>query len=86
MGLLMGDQIRQNREALQLTQKQVATQMGIAEATLSRWETSAQIQQKAMDRLLRLFFGLAVVRDTLGNEERISKLGTTDVGMPAASF
>jgi putative zinc finger/helix-turn-helix YgiT family protein len=77
-GLLTGDQIRQNREALGFTQKQLSSQMGIAEATLSRWETSAQIQQKAMDRMLRLFFGLAIVRETLGSDERISKLGITE--------
>src|ERR1017187_7522506 len=43
--LLMPDEIRRNRESLHLTQKQLACLLGIAEATVSRWETGAQIQQ-----------------------------------------
>src|SRR5882672_1783133 len=37
--LLTPEQIRENRESLGLTQRQLATQLGIAEATVSRWET-----------------------------------------------
>src|SRR3990172_7403847 len=61
IGLLTPEQIRRNRESLNLTQKQLAGTLGIAEATLSRWETGAQIQQRAMDRLLRVFFGFPEV-------------------------
>src|SRR5207249_11354102 len=39
IGLLAPEQIRQNREALDLTQRQLASHLGIAEATVSRWET-----------------------------------------------
>jgi DNA-binding transcriptional regulator YiaG len=48
-GLLSPEQIRQNREALRLTQKQLANLMRISESTLSRWETGGQIQQRCMD-------------------------------------
>jgi putative zinc finger/helix-turn-helix YgiT family protein len=65
LGLLLPAQIRQNREALRLTQKELADQLGIDEATLSRWETGAQIQPRALDRLLRLFFALPAVRSAL---------------------
>ena len=55
-GLLAPEEIRQGREKLALTQKQFASLLGVGEATVSRWETGAQIQQRAMDRFLRLCF------------------------------
>jgi putative zinc finger/helix-turn-helix YgiT family protein len=61
-GLLQPEEIRQKREELGLTQKQLASAVRIAESTLSRWETGAQIQQRAMDLLLRLFFDSGEVR------------------------
>jgi putative zinc finger/helix-turn-helix YgiT family protein len=53
-GLLAPEEIRQGREKLELTQKQFANLLGVGEATVSRWETGAQIQQRAMDRFLRV--------------------------------
>jgi putative zinc finger/helix-turn-helix YgiT family protein len=76
LGLLTPEQIRQNREVLGLTQRQLASHLGIAEATLSRWETGGQIQQRALDRLLRLYFSSAGVREALADEERLAELGT----------
>ena len=55
--LLAPEEIRQGREKLGLTQKQFANLLGVGEATVSRWETGAQIQQRAMDRFLRVCFG-----------------------------
>lgn len=66
VGLLLPLQIRQERERLGLTQKQVAAFLRISESTLSRWETGAQLQQRSMDGLLRLFFDLEEVRIYLG--------------------
>ena len=43
-----------------------AQALQIAEATLSRWETGAQIQQRSMDRLLRAFFDLEPLRTYYG--------------------
>lgn len=74
-GLLQGAQIRQYREALGLTQKQLAAQLAVAEATVSRWETGAQIQQRSLDRFLRLFFGLPDARAVLGNDGTLVRLG-----------
>src|ERR1022692_1383057 len=51
--LLTPQEIRRDREALGLTQKQFARILGVAEATVSRWETGAQIQQRSLDNLLR---------------------------------
>jgi len=54
--LLAPMEIRQGREKLGLTQKQFANLLGVGEATVSRWEIGAQIQQRAMDRFLRVSF------------------------------
>jgi putative zinc finger/helix-turn-helix YgiT family protein len=61
-GLLAPEEIRRQREALGLTQKELAARLGVAESTLSRWETGAQIQQRSLDNLLRLYFELLEVR------------------------
>src|SRR5207244_4396982 len=42
------------RDKLALTQKQLANLLGVSEATVSRWETGARIQQRAMGRFLRV--------------------------------
>lgn len=78
VGLLQPEQIRQNREALGLTQKELAAHLGVAEATLSRWETGTQIQQRSLDRFLRAYFAFAQVRQALADEGRIPELGVTD--------
>jgi putative zinc finger/helix-turn-helix YgiT family protein len=51
--LLAPEEIRQGREKLALTQNQFAHLLGVGEATVSRWETGAQIQQRAMGRFFR---------------------------------
>jgi putative zinc finger/helix-turn-helix YgiT family protein len=61
-GLLEPGAIRSLRESLGLTQKQLAEDLQIAESTLSRWETGAQIQQRAMDRFLRTYFQFSKVQ------------------------
>jgi putative zinc finger/helix-turn-helix YgiT family protein len=65
LGLLQPEEIRRNRERLNLTQRELAARLGIAEATLSRWETGGQFQQRSLDRLLRLYFEMPEVRDAL---------------------
>lgn len=75
VGLLTPEQIRENRERLGKTQKELAATLGIAEATLSRWETGAQIQQRVMDRFLRLYFAIPSVRQTLADEKGMQALG-----------
>jgi len=75
LGLLTPEQIRRNRESLGLTQRELAGLLGIAEATLSRWETGGQIQQRALDRLLRLYFSSASVRKALADSDHLPDLG-----------
>lgn len=64
-GLLTPEEIRQNRKMLGLTQEELAERLGVAEATLSRWENGWQIQQRSLDKLLRLFFALPEARQFL---------------------
>jgi putative zinc finger/helix-turn-helix YgiT family protein len=68
VGLLAPEQIRAHRVALGLTQQALADQLGVAVATLSRWETGAQIQQRSLDRFLRAFFALPQLRQALADD------------------
>jgi putative zinc finger/helix-turn-helix YgiT family protein len=66
-GLLTPEQIRQHRSGLGMTQQDMADQLGLAVSTLSRWETGAQIQQRALDRFVRAFFLLPQLRRALAS-------------------
>ena len=74
--LLTPFEIRSNRERLGFTQKELATRLGIAESTLSRWETGVQIQQRSLDRFLRLFFRLKEVRELLAQAPPAPSIST----------
>lgn len=63
--LLMPSQITAQREALALSQKDFAFLLGVAPATVSRWETGGQIQQRVMNDFMRAFFDLPALRDYL---------------------
>jgi len=65
LGLLTPDQMRANLGELNLTQKEAAERLGVAAETISRWLTGAVIQSRAMDNLLRAFFGCNEVREHL---------------------
>jgi putative zinc finger/helix-turn-helix YgiT family protein len=54
LGLLTPEEIRQLRERMGLTQSQLSQLSGIGEATISRWERGRLLQNRAMDRYLRL--------------------------------
>ena len=90
-GLLQPHQIRTNRERLGLTQEDLGKELGIANTTLSRWETGSQIQQRSLDKLMRLFFGMPLTRVALADQELMKSLGSTvteqavkPVALPAA--
>jgi putative zinc finger/helix-turn-helix YgiT family protein len=55
MGLLTGDQIREFREHLGLTQKILADKMNVSIANIKKWEKS-MIQTKSEDNSLRRIF------------------------------
>jgi putative zinc finger/helix-turn-helix YgiT family protein len=73
--LLRSAQIRAGRKALVVSQAQLAERLGVAEATISRWETGALVQSRAMDNLLRLYFAIPRVREVLLGCDQDPKLG-----------
>jgi putative zinc finger/helix-turn-helix YgiT family protein len=73
--LLTPEEIRLGREKLGLTQKQFANLLGVGEATVSRWETGAQIQQRAMDRFLRVCFASPAAVELLRSDFQPSARG-----------
>ena len=62
LGLLTPQDIRAKRDAHELSQQELADQLGVAKETISRWETGALMQSRAMDNLLRLYFESDEVR------------------------
>jgi putative zinc finger/helix-turn-helix YgiT family protein len=81
-GLLQPSEIRQQRDALGLTQKALASYLSIADATLSRWENGAQIQQRVMDKFLRVFFSCPQARAKLGAPANRNGQAATIVMIP----
>jgi putative zinc finger/helix-turn-helix YgiT family protein len=75
LGVLTPEQIRAGRALLGLSQKDIADRLGVAEATISRWETGAQIPSRAMDNLLRVYFAVPQVRDVLLGAQQDPHLG-----------
>jgi putative zinc finger/helix-turn-helix YgiT family protein len=73
--LLAPEEIREGREKLALTQKQFANLLGVGEATVSRWESGAQIQQRAMDRFLRVCLASPAAVELLRNDFQPSVTG-----------
>jgi putative zinc finger/helix-turn-helix YgiT family protein len=62
-GLLTPTEIKEKRKKIEgLTQELLATHLGVAKETISRWETGGQIQQRSHDLLLRLYFDLSDAR------------------------
>jgi putative zinc finger/helix-turn-helix YgiT family protein len=65
LGLLSPSEIQKQRQCLEINQQELAEHLGVAKETISRWETGAMIQSRAMDNLLRLYFGSEEVRSLL---------------------
>lgn len=63
--LLTPSDMRTALDSIGVTQKDAAERLGIAEATLSGWLGDTQIQSRAMDNLLRVFFAFPQVRNAL---------------------
>lgn len=74
--LLTPDEIRAARTGLALSQRALADRLGVGENTIARWETGDQIQSRAMDNLLRIFFALPEVRSMLLGTNQDPHLGT----------
>jgi transcriptional regulator with XRE-family HTH domain len=77
--LLTPDEMRTGLERINMTQKEAAERLGIAEATLSRWLNETQIQSRAMDNLLRVFLAFPQVRSALSGVGQDPRLGAADI-------
>jgi len=75
LGLLSAEQIRANREQLRLSQRELADHLGVAVETISRWENGVLTQTRAMDRHLRVYFGVPAARAALLEEASVPSLG-----------
>lgn len=82
LGLLTPEEIRKAIDVLGITQKDLAAQLGLAEATVSRWCTGAVIQSRASDRMLRLFFVCPESRRILASIANDPTIGTVAVRPP----
>jgi len=75
LGLLTPGQIHASIQSLGINQKQLAERLGIAAETLSRWLNGSMIQTRAMDNLLRAYFGSAEVRASLTGDSMNREFG-----------
>lgn len=75
LGRLTPVEIRDIRETCRRSQAEFSRITGIGEASLSRWETGAQIQNASSDRLLRLI--LADARNLYRLEQMANNTGTS---------
>ena len=78
--LLTPADMRAALDRLALTEKAAAERLGIPEELLSRWLNDFEIQPRAMDNLLRVFFAFPEVRAALTGESQDPQLGIGDVG------
>jgi putative zinc finger/helix-turn-helix YgiT family protein len=76
--LLTPQQIKAGRKALGLKSKELAQRLGVAAATVSRWEKRMMIQSRAMDNFLRVYFAVPGVRAVLQGAAQDPNLGTPD--------
>jgi len=81
LGLLTPAEIRRALRTLGMQQKTLAACLGIAEATLSRWLSGGLIQSRAMDNLLRVYFGIPAVREVLIGSKKITDFGARGTGV-----
>ena len=77
--LLTPEEMRAAVGRVNMTHSELAARLGIAEAALSRWLDESQIQTRAMDNLLRVFFAFPQVRAVLNGEAQDPHLGTADI-------
>jgi putative zinc finger/helix-turn-helix YgiT family protein len=77
--LLTADQIHTGRIQLKLKQGELASALDVAKATISRWETRALIQSRAMDKFLRAYLHDPNFRELMRQIDADSTIGTQAV-------
>ena len=82
-GLLMPSEISRRREQLGLSQQDFACLLGVAAATVSRWETGAQIPQRVMSDFMQAFFDLPELQEYLKRRRGILQAAPRIAGKSA---
>jgi ribosome-binding protein aMBF1 (putative translation factor) len=68
-------QVRSGRETLGLTPEEFAERLRVPIDAIATWETGTMMPPRAVDLLMRVFFGFAEVRSALADETRLRTLG-----------
>jgi len=71
VGILQPEQIRAQRERLEISQETLAEMLGVDIGEVQRWENSEELQSRHIDRFLRAFFLLPGLRAVLGEKGTI---------------
>jgi len=79
LNLLSPEQIRARLRELGVSQKEVASELGVAEATISRWATGSVVQSRALDRFLRTYLAFPEVRKMLREKVQDARFGLTSI-------
>ncbi len=79
LGLLQADQIRELLAEHRLTQRKFANHLRVAEESVSRWLNNLSVQSRALDTLMRLYFSIREVRESLASGEPIETFGASQI-------
>ncbi len=74
--LLQPETIREGRKRLDLSQREFAELLGVAEESVSRWETGAQMQSRVVDKIMRVCFASPEARKLLDAARTDPNVGT----------
>jgi putative zinc finger/helix-turn-helix YgiT family protein len=76
--LLTAEQIRAGRKRLGLKQEEIADALGIAKATITRWENRKLIPSRVMNRVLKAYFRSKSFRELLVVIDADSSIGVDE--------
>jgi putative zinc finger/helix-turn-helix YgiT family protein len=74
--LLQPENIREGRKLWNLNQREFAEVLGVAEESISRWETGAQMQSRVVDKIMRVYFASPEARAVLAAAKTDATIGT----------
>jgi putative zinc finger/helix-turn-helix YgiT family protein len=77
--LLTAEQIRAGRKRLGLKQEELADALGIAKATITRWENRKLIPSRAMNKILKAYFRSKSFRELLVVIDADPSIGVDEV-------
>jgi putative zinc finger/helix-turn-helix YgiT family protein len=83
--LLQPEMIREGRKRLGLNQREFAELLGVAEESVSRWETGAQMQSRVVDKIMRVYFASPEARKVLNAARTDPNVGTAVVPAESAA-